>query len=176
MIYSWATSGMGDCLECGKPTTNPKFCSRSCSAIFTNKATPKRSKNNRCLSCGEPILSRHQRCPDCRTREVWEGKTVGDYRRKMIQRGHHLSGLHTHIRAMCRYRYKDLQTKPCAVCGYSKHVELAHIRPLRDFPDETPLEVVNGRENVVQLCRNCHWELDNSLINIPEDLLYTTNS
>ena len=32
---------MNLCLNCGKETTNPKFCSRSCSATFNNKKREK---------------------------------------------------------------------------------------------------------------------------------------
>jgi len=44
------------CLNCKKETDNPKFCSRSCAAIYNNKKFPKRKstiKNNSfCLWCG----------------------------------------------------------------------------------------------------------------------------
>lgn len=44
---------MTDCLECGKLTLNPKFCSLSCSATYNLKrrAYPKPKKVN-CLECG----------------------------------------------------------------------------------------------------------------------------
>lgn len=42
------------CKQCGKETTNPKFCSLSCSVIFNNKLRPKFEKvKNICLKCGE---------------------------------------------------------------------------------------------------------------------------
>ena len=49
----------------------------------------------------------------------------------------------------------------CANCGYDKHVELAHIKAVADFDDDTLLSVVNSPDNVLSLCPNCHWEFDN---------------
>ena len=49
----------------------------------------------------------------------------------------------------------------CACCGYDKHVELAHIKPVSSFDVNTLISVVNSEENVIQLCPNCHWEFDN---------------
>lgn len=36
-----------NCVCCGKPTTNPKFCSRSCSATITSKNKPPRSTESK---------------------------------------------------------------------------------------------------------------------------------
>jgi hypothetical protein len=35
---------------------------------------------------------------------------------------------------------------------------------LTSFPLETPISVVNALDNLVGLCRNCHWEFDNGLL------------
>ena len=48
---------MNICHHCQQQTQNPKFCSRSCSAIFNNKKYPKRSPSVRfkfCKMCGKP--------------------------------------------------------------------------------------------------------------------------
>lgn len=39
-----------NCLNCGKETTNPKFCSSSCSAKVTNK-TPKKKRTRKVRFC-----------------------------------------------------------------------------------------------------------------------------
>ena len=43
---------MNNCIHCFSPTSNPKFCSNSCSAFFNNKRRKRhgRPKNN-CLVC-----------------------------------------------------------------------------------------------------------------------------
>jgi len=41
------------CIQCGATTLNPKFCSRSCSATYTNTQNPKRTKIYKiCITCG----------------------------------------------------------------------------------------------------------------------------
>ena len=49
----------------------------------------------------------------------------------------------------------------CAKCGYDKHVELCHIKDIANFDDDSLLSEVNSRNNIIQLCPNCHWEFDN---------------
>jgi hypothetical protein len=47
-----------NCANCDKITTNPKFCSRSCSVSFTNKTHPKRIKeikSKNCIYCLQPF-------------------------------------------------------------------------------------------------------------------------
>ncbi len=55
----------------------------------------------------------------------------------------------------------DNQALVCAKCGYDKHVEVCHIKPISSFDKSTPLGIVNGKENLMLLCPNCHWEHDN---------------
>lgn len=53
---------------------------------------------------------------------------------------------------------------PCQVCGYSLHVELAHIKPISSFSDETLLSVVNNPSNILVLCRNHHREQEHGFL------------
>ena len=48
---------MGKCLECGKETNNPKFCSHSCSATYNNK---KKTKTKYCENCGKKLIGRQR--------------------------------------------------------------------------------------------------------------------
>ncbi|MGB3945746.1 MAG: HNH endonuclease [Candidatus Saccharimonadales bacterium] len=52
----------------------------------------------------------------------------------------------------------------CDVCGYDKHVEVAHIVDVASFPDSATIREINSRENVRGLCPNHHWELDNGVL------------
>ena len=49
----------------------------------------------------------------------------------------------------------------CMKCGYDKHVEVCHIKPIRQFSEDTLLSVINDKTNLLLLCPNCHWEYDN---------------
>jgi 5-methylcytosine-specific restriction endonuclease McrA len=73
----------------------------------------------------------------------------------------HRSSAYVHIRALARYHNKELVAKPCNNCGYDKHVEICHIKPISEFDVNTKIKEVNSPDNLVQLCPNCHWEFDN---------------
>lgn len=51
--------------------------------------------------------------------------------------------------------------KHCVYCGYDTHYEVCHIRPVSDFPPEALVSDINAMTNLVALCPNHHWELDN---------------
>lgn len=159
------------CLQCNTETTNPKFCSRSCAAIYTNtNGPPKRKRSNVCTQCKVFTLARSYKHRLCQTH--WEAylattadarlnKTLAEFYEKASIKGKHASWKHSHVRVHARSLHKQLAKSPCAKCGYDKHVELAHIKEVSSFPETATLREVNGAENIVQLCPNCHWEFDN---------------
>ena len=154
------------CGNCGKETNNPKYCSSRCAAIKTNQIYPKRKTKKVCLVCSKPVSSwRKSRC-DYHTEEYKRNKyqqlTLGEYRNKLSVLGKHPSWVHAHIRNFARSWLKDMRQAPCEECGYTKHVELAHIKDVSSFPDSALLSEVNSRENVRSLCPNCHWEFDHN--------------
>jgi predicted HNH restriction endonuclease len=53
-------------------------------------------------------------------------------------------------------------TKICQKCNWDKHTELCHIKPISLFSLSTKLEEINSKENIIFLCPNCHWTLDNT--------------
>lgn len=73
------------------------------------------------------------------------------------------------MRTVARYRFRHILKNPCAVCGYNKHVELCHIKPVSNFPLTAKFKEINCEENLIQLCPNCHWEFDHNMISL-EDL------
>ena len=54
----------------------------------------------------------------------------------------------------------------CKVCGYDKHVEIAHIKAVSEFSNETPIGEINSIDNLIALCPNHHWEYDNGILKI----------
>jgi hypothetical protein len=48
----------------------------------------------------------------------------------------------------------------CQCCGYTRHVEICHIRDVNNFPDTALVSEINDIENLSALCRNCHWVFD----------------
>lgn len=161
------------CLNCNTETNNPKFCSRSCSASYTNKIKPRRQTTRICArpECNNTVKNHltslckeHKKEYD--SGRTYKNKTLGDYTSKLSVKGKHPSWVFANVRQFCRSWNKELTLKPCANCGYDKHVELCHIKPLNSFTPDTTLEIINAPENVIQLCRNCHWEFDNGILHI----------
>ena len=68
-----------------------------------------------------------------------------------------------HAHRMMRYYGKPQQ---CAICGYDRHVEVCHIKSIADFSDNALLSEINSKANLVYLCPNHHWELDNGFLTL----------
>lgn len=54
----------------------------------------------------------------------------------------------------------------CMVCGYDKHYEVCHIKGVAEFDNTVTIEEINNIDNLIALCRNCHWEYDNGLLEL----------
>lgn len=147
---------MINCFQCDQPTDNPRFCSRSCAAVYNNKLKPKRARSNSCKSCGCSIRSGFTYCTPC-----WSGvsepedMTLGG---AVYSKGHR-SSAYALVRSRARSAVRD-RPRVCTSCGYDKHVEVCHIKPIRSFSDCTMLSVINSQDNLLLLCPNCHWEFD----------------
>lgn len=151
---------MNICLHCGKETINPKFCSRSCAASYNNKATPKRTKKERtCKICGTTVSTRNMYCTKCSKErsESIDAKTLAD----LQYNKQHRSSAWAAVRSRARF-IMSKQPQVCEKCGYDKHVEVAHKKSISSFPLDTPVSVVNSKDNLMLLCPNCHWEYDHS--------------
>ena len=76
----------------------------------------------------------------------------------------------TAIRKHAADIYFTKTTNPqCVVCGYTKHVQVAHRVSVSSFPAETLLTEINHITNLVGLCPNCHWEFDHDLLKLVAD-------
>jgi hypothetical protein len=149
------------CIHCNLETTNPRFCSRSCSASYNNREHPKRDKQKtHCKHCGIEIRSRRTTCDRCNPSYVnWADVAIGDVKLKST---HQYSA---RIRQVARNVYRQSnKPKNCSICGYDKHIEVCHKRPIKDFPDSALVSDVNNMSNLVALCPNHHWEFDNGQI------------
>lgn len=161
-----------NCINCGIETINPNYCSRRCSAINTNKLSPKRKRvEKKCTHCNNPALFRSYFCQEHKDKRIVERsqerlgeRTLEYYFSKDSLKNLHASSKATHIRLLARSWFKDLTLLPCAKCGYNKHVELCHIKAIKSFSQTSLLKEVNCRENIIQLCPNCHWELDKGIL------------
>ena len=151
------------CPNCETEHQNPKFCSRSCAATFNNKRFPKRKPESKCLDCDTPISRQRARCRPCYN--VWlESRQVVDMTLgEAIYNNAHRSSAFALVRTRARTYAKKLGLDSCEFCGYNKHVEIAHIKPVSSFSEEVLLSEINHRDNIKALCPNCHWEFDHGL-------------
>lgn len=54
----------------------------------------------------------------------------------------------------------------CKVCGYAHHVQICHIKDVKDFEDSALIAEINSLNNLVALCPNHHWEFDHGLLKL----------
>lgn len=155
------------CITCGTQTTNPKFCSRNCAARHNNKV-PKRKLTRKCNYCNSIVRNYKSRLCEYHFQasrgEALRNRTLQYYTERESIKTQGPSSKFAHIRNFCRFDHKDKTKLPCAVCGYDKHVELCHIKPISSFPLTATVSEINDSNNVIQLCPNCHWEFDNGLL------------
>lgn len=138
------------CLNCGKFTQNPKFCSKSCSAVTNNRVSPKRTKTRSlCLNCkNECKTASTKYCsPLCST----EHKKKLNFERWMKTDQFSDSVLSSSI----RNRLIEQSEYKCSQCGWDK---------INPKTGKSPLEVDhidgNHQNNLISnlriLCPNCH--------------------
>lgn len=131
------------------------FCSRSCSASVNNLG---RQRN-------KPKPKKVRKLP---TSQEIKLMTIADYQSRLSVAGKHPSWLNSHIRVFNRSWNSQLRKLPCQFCGYSTHVELAHIKAVSSFASSTTLEEVNHPSNVLVLCPNHHWEFDSGILSLKD--------
>lgn len=157
-----------ECKKCGKKFDKNKteikrspnhYCSRKCSHSVNTKQNPRRIKTKKCKICDTLIFSSRQKCPQC----IKNLQPLDYTLEEAIYTKHHKSSAFALVRSRARTIAKHLGLNKCVKCGYSKHVEIAHIKPISDFPLSAKLSEVNSQNNLLPLCPNCHWEHDHNL-------------
>lgn len=170
------------CLTCGVSFYRPKsskcngntFCSSSCAAKRNNKGKQRNPpKSRECISCGASFFRSNDRksnmCSECTTEaNTTKNVTLGECIEKISVKGKHPSWKGAYVRQHNSSLNRDLKKLPCQKCGYSTHVELAHIKPVSSFPITAYLNEINSSDNILVLCRNHHWEFDHGLLNLED--------
>lgn len=151
------------CQLCNKETKNPKFCSSSCSATFNNKINPKRKPESKCVDCDKAITASRTRCKEHYL--IWvKNKEAKDMTlEEAIYWKHHKSSAFALVRSRARSTSKMKNSNGCEKCGYLKHVQACHKKPISSFPLDTKISEINRNDNILCLCPNCHWEYDHGL-------------
>ena len=142
---------------------NKNYCSVSCS----NKDKPRRKKkpNPKCSTCNNPAKTRKGKyCDDClgNLQEKFLNKTLGEFREERKDATRY-SQIREHARKIMKQSNIE---KKCHCCSYDKHVHVAHLKDIKDFPNEATVREINTLENLKYLCPNCHWEFDHNLLQL----------
>lgn len=171
------------CKQCGKiievvgkvrEARVKKFCNKSCAAKYNNKFSSLKphKRYGKCEKCNCEIIFKKRKnggyykrkfCIECRLSNGIHNKTIDE----LFSSRKHYQSARSNIRRHAYYTYKNNGKEfKCSVCGYDLHVEICHIRPVSDFPKNIKIKVVNYINNLVALCPNHHWELDNGHLNL----------
>jgi hypothetical protein len=131
-----------------------EYCSVSCA----NKCVPRRKKTKKCKICQTLIFSDYTYCPKCikERNEKLSNTQLSSFIEKRND-ANRFGQIREHAR-------KIMKNEPqiCIICGYSKHVEVAHRKDIKDFSSTTLIKEINDKKNLILLCPNCHWEFDHN--------------
>lgn len=98
-----------------------------------------------CLTKPSPVLS----------------KTKGE----LLQSRKNYQSYRSSVRTLAEQIYKNSGKEcKCAICGYSNHIEIAHIKAVSEFDNSATIAEINSIDNLIALCPNHHWEYDNGLL------------
>lgn len=149
------------CKECLQLTHNKNYCSKQCFLKRNSIKIP--TRDFYCQRCNIIIHTgtskpRQTLCKNCNSNFVdWSKVSKSD----MKTRYKNINQYHARIRSIARQNYQKTE---CENCGYAKHVEICHIKPVAEFPDTAFISEINQPTNLIALCPNCHWEFDNGYL------------
>lgn len=133
-----------------------KFCDHSCSAKHSNTIRTREKSPIQVRKSGKDKVAKptKDRCLLSITKgELFSKRSSYQSARSAIQK---------HARAIF---VKASHNKSCRICGYDKHVEVCHIKPVAEFPDSAVImSEINNPSNLIGLCPTHHWEFDNGLL------------
>jgi hypothetical protein len=128
-----------------------KFCNHSCAAKYNNP--PKKIKH--------PL----KRGP--KKSSFYESKIASMTKGELFVKYKSWQSARSAIRKWAAIVY-DRAGLPriCEECGYTKYVEICHIRSVSSFADINLISQINALDNLIPLCPNHHWEFDHNMLNI----------
>jgi predicted restriction endonuclease len=152
------------CPRCQKNKSKDEYHIRQDKGYTYLKSYCKKCSNKQTIKgqydlcqCGNKKTKQSKKCQSCQNINQRKFHTIADIKHYHQKYGR--SVMFQPVRSRARAVIKDRTC--CEKCGYDKHVEACHIKPISSFPDDTPIDIVNDTSNIIALCPNCHWEFDN---------------
>lgn len=149
-----------------------KFCNRKCFFRFkverVSNVAPNQPKSKSCQRCEDEIPPPNMCKKYCDTCRYAGYKTLDNVSKgELFSKSRNWQSARSSLRRHAYKTYKRTR-KPmiCMVCGYSKHVEIAHRRAVSDFDENALMSEINSPTNLIALCPNHHWELDNKMLSL----------
>lgn len=156
-----------NCKRCQKEfqpkTKNQLFCSFGCRSCF-NQLEWQRANKKPCSQCPNLVKPYGRLCRWCaaKSRKIVFGN-MSLQELKLLNK--HPRQWEGRIRTEARHIAGNGHS--CFVCGYDKHFEVCHIKPIASFADNSLISEINSLYNLSILCRNCHWEQEMGLLSVP---------
>lgn len=151
------------CLNCNKETTNPKFCNRSCAAIYNNKncqntISARRTKTKQCKNCSKLIFS---------SRDFCSNLCVHAYNREINPP----NTSYENIKNFRKRRNEELvkyKGSVCYKCGYYKSLSALSFHHIN--PENKSFEISKNlhkslnvlkfeADKCILVCERCHREI-----------------
>ncbi len=163
---------MNNCIDCKTEISTKRTYCTDCKILrrrardlvkYYKSKTP-------CSTCGTLKKTNAKTCQTCRiveTRHKLENMTLNEMVNRRTNNRTSVTNRYTDIRMMARNSNIALGSS-CMRCGYSLHVEIAHIKAISEFDGETLIKTINHPSNLLILCRNCHHEFDAKLIDLSD--------
>lgn len=166
------TSSIVTCNGCGSQFVSKHdgnvFCSKSCANKVVKLKHGKYSNftplTKSCEECGDVFTNSSKKFCSTKCRMINSFKDTP--MKSIIVRDS--QNRYDSIRSRARNFSKFFNAPCCERCGYDKHFEVCHIKPISSFDVESSLYDVNHPTNLIHLCPNCHWELDNGHLTIED--------
>lgn len=169
-------------------TNKKRFCSKSCAAIYNNKKFPKKiAKIWYCEVCREETTANRKYCDGClQIINSLKGKKVANYqiqtnkyndwsninqmtKQEVLEKSGNSWTMKCTITRCARRSYrKTSRQQSCQICGYDKHINICHIKDIKDFPANSLIGEINDLNNLIALCPNHHWEFDHNRLDCKE--------
>jgi hypothetical protein len=146
--------------ECGN---KKQITSEICRLCYINKMNSLKIIH-KCSKCNVEISksSKHSRCINCyrddiRNNLIQKDETIGQFKYKNSKNPNHFVKIRQHARRIAEIH--GLLDNGCSICSFP-FVDVCHIKPIKEWEDDSLMSDVNDTENLIILCKNCHWLFD----------------